>query len=73
MKNKEQLKKAFERFPKVDVLYTDGERIFVHPVQGAKKVTRTEVAEADTKTKADADTKAKAANKAKNPKTKSEQ
>jgi len=43
MKNREQLKQAFERFPKVEVFYTDGERIFASPTLGAKKVSRNAV------------------------------
>lgn len=53
MKNREQLKEAFERFPRVVVFYTDGERIYANAVDGAKKVSRKEVFEDDAKAKVD--------------------
>lgn len=61
MKNKEQLKNAFERFPKVDVLFSDGERIYAKPTEGANKVTRSDVFDAEVK--ANAEVKAKADSK----------
>lgn len=64
MKNKEQLKNAFKRFPKVDVLYSDGERIYAKQTEGAKKVTRSEVFDAGPKAKANAEVKTNAKPKA---------
>jgi len=71
MKNREQLKQAFERFPKVDVLYTDGERIHANAVDGAKKVSRKEVFGGEVP-KAKEPAEGKAATESKKTKTKTD-